>query len=177
MAGGAGRTQYSDLHARQVCTGGVGRSIRQSGTTGGLPISVEAVTIADAVRTAARRLRVTDGRLQVGSPAPAIRGVNPDGTPASVNSEEGEIRVLFLTSDCVECKAAWQRAGETSASTLVVVTPGPETDSRHRVSDLSATHGVRVVMASDVWHAFGVSKAPWVVDVKRGLVAATGPFK
>jgi hypothetical protein len=117
--------------------------------------------------------------LGVGSAAPVITGPALDGFNVRLASEATSL--LFLTSDCKECRVAWEQVAKSDAdSDIVVVTPGPETESRRRVEQLSGPSlpgSARLIMSSEVWHAFGVSKAPWLVEVRDGIVTASGPLK
>jgi hypothetical protein len=136
-----------------------------------------------------------------------VSGVLPDGSSAEVDTANGRVSLLFLTSECRECKAAWRRALAGSAGT-VIVTPGPETESSRRVAKLSEglpgrlserlsggssdtlssglsgglpggptpEGAIRVVMSSSAWYAYGVTKAPWSVEIEAGTIVRTGPF-
>jgi hypothetical protein len=152
------------------------------------------MTVANQIRAMAKAVSVRNAPpvapaalLQAGSPAPAIDGIAPDGTPATADTADNPTRLIFLTSDCKECRDVWKLLPERgyAGRVVLVITPGPETDSRKRVSELSARAGqsppadiepLRVIMSSRAWHDFGVTKAPWLVDVDNGLVAATRPF-
>lgn len=117
--------------------------------------------------------------LAPGSPAPSVHGVAPDGSPIAVDADSEGVTLLFLTSECRECQAAWR---ELSADPrwAVVITPGPETESSRKVNKLSeARRGaepVLVVMSSPTWHAYGVTKAPWAVHVAAGKVVRSEPL-
>ncbi|HEX4864091.1 MAG TPA: hypothetical protein VFV02_08470, partial [Acidimicrobiales bacterium] len=119
--------------------------------------------------------------MTVGSPAPAIAGVRPDGSRVSVeldgsggSDESGgsggsELLLIFLTSECRECAGIWDRLTAGAEGAVLVVTPGPETESRRKVAERSASAGsqpLTVVMSSEVWHAFGITRAPWLVEVR-----------
>jgi hypothetical protein len=116
-----------------------------------------------------------------------VSGVLPDGSSTEADTANGRVSLLFLTSECRECKAAWRRALAGSAGT-VIVTPGPETESSRRVAKLSEglsggqrggptpEGAIRVVMSSSAWHAYGVTKAPWSVEIEAGTIVRTGPF-
>lgn len=146
------------------------------------------MTLVDALRTVARRLGPPAGRpvplgrgLRIGSPAPAVvAGIAPDGTAVNVALSGSEVRLVFLTSDCRECSRAWDRVATGTDKDMVVVTPGPETESRRRVAErLSSAEGqpVTVVMSSQAWHTFGVSRAPWLIEISEGRVSASGRFR
>lgn len=81
-----------------------------------------------------------------------------------------DMDLVFLTSDCRECKQCWSDA--TAAD--VLVTPDPATDSRRTVARL-APDGATVVMSSPAWHAYGISKAPWRVRIRGGEILSSGP--
>jgi len=90
--------------------------------------------------------------------------------------------VLFLTSSCYGCRVLWDGMARQSPKTspargmppVVVVTPSPSTESARTVAGL-APEGLTVVMSSDAWHAYGVTRAPWCVVVAGGVVVADGP--
>lgn len=103
-------------------------------------------------------------------PAPAIVGVTPAGEAILLEFAASDADVLFLTSDCKECRQCWARAREGD----VIVTPDPSTDSRKSVAKL-APAGVTVVMSSRGWHSYGVAKAPWVVGIRSGDVTSSRP--
>jgi len=105
--------------------------------------------------------------------APSVSGVTPSGDPIEVAPEEGGVSLLFLTSDCAECKSCWERPFD-PADAVIIVTPDPATDSSRAVARLSP-HGVPVVMSSASWHAYGVTKAPWMVTVNEGEVTGSRP--
>ena len=118
--------------------------------------------------------------MPVGSPAPALGGVAPDGSEAKMVFNGCDRRLLFLTSECKECNAAWERARKSAGESVAVVTPGPETESRRRVTELSALEGgerLQVVMSSEAWHAYGVARAPWEIEIIGGLVSESRPFR
>lgn len=111
-----------------------------------------------------------------------MQGTAPDGAPVAAGLfGEWSGRLLFLTSSCIGCRAVWEAlgAGEDAArggsdAPVVVITPSPSTESGRAVLAL-APAGVRVVMSSEGWHAYGVTAAPWMVDVAGGVVVAEGP--
>jgi hypothetical protein len=103
----------------------------------------------------------------------------------------GRVVMFFLTSSCFGCRAIWEgfqtrsvaalgapevppSATGPARTTVIVVTPSPSTESAPQVGRL-APGGGAVLMASEVWHAYGVTAAPWYVVVDDGLVAAEGP--
>jgi len=110
-------------------------------------------------------------RARTGLPAPAIAGVDPWGRPATVSTEHGRVGLVFLTSSCAPCQNLW---GEAVAGQVALVTPSPSTESRRRVGQL-APPGVKVVMSSEAWSAYGVTRAPWLVIVDGGIVVGDGP--
>ena len=115
--------------------------------------------------------------LPVGSPAPAITATALDGTVVRVDADG--TRLLFVTSQCKECRVAWERMVAPGEAVTLIVTPGPETDSRRRVGELGRSSGItpeRILMASDVWHAFGIQKAPWLVEIRGGTVSQSAEF-
>jgi hypothetical protein len=50
-----------------------------------------------------------------------------------------------------------------------LVTPSPSTESARKVGALSPP-GVQVVMSSDGWNEYAVTKAPWLVVADGGVV-------
>ena len=104
--------------------------------------------------------------------------MTPDGEPIAVDVSDGEVTLLFLTSDCKECKGCWERAADAAKTgdraLTIIVTPDPATDSRRSVARL-APPGTTVVMSSPAWHSYGVTKAPWRVQVRAGAIASSGP--
>ena len=58
----------------------------------------------------------------------------------------------------------------------LVLTPGPETESRRRVAQLAGPVPHRVLMSGAAWHSYGITKAPWVVEIENGAVVKTGPL-
>lgn len=111
-------------------------------------------------------------------PAPEVVGVTPGGAPIAVDVSDDEVTLLFLTSDCKECKRCWERAAgaaKTGEGALtIIITPDPATDSRRSVAR-QAPAGATVVMSSAAWHCYGVTKAPWRVQVRSGAIASSGP--
>jgi hypothetical protein len=112
----------------------------------------------------------------VGQPAVDIAGTAPDGAPATAAvSVDWAGHLFFLTSSCYGCRAVWDSlAHREVAGAVVVVTPSPSTESASEVAKL-APGGVRVVMSSEGWHAYGVTGAPWVVEIADGVVVGDGP--
>lgn len=123
-------------------------------------------------------------------PAPGVAGVTPGGDAIAVDLSNGTVDLLFLTSDCKECKGCWERAARAPgadrdadrgaggaagvAAVIVIVTPDPATDSRRSVARL-APAGATVVMSSPAWHAYGVTKAPWRVQIRGGSIVSSAP--
>ena len=107
----------------------------------------------------------------VSGPAPALAGVRPDGSQVEVSPATLErLDLLFLTSDCRECRESWSSA---TGPDVVIVTPDPSTDSPRAVSRM-APPGSEVVMSSEAWHAYGVTRSPWKVEVRGGLISSAG---
>lgn len=103
-------------------------------------------------------------------PAPAIHGVTPGSEEAALDFAGSDVDLVFLTSECRECREQWGRLGGGN----VVVTPDPATDSRRAVAKLTPP-GVMVVMSSNGWHAYGITKAPWLVEVRAGRIVGSRP--
>ena len=105
------------------------------------------------------------------APAPALQGVDAvTGEPVAVDVTEGRHTLLFLTSACRPCRDLWASAG----ADAVVITPSPTTESRRAVARLAGAT-TKVVMSSDVWTAYSVTKAPWRVALIDGVVKEDAP--
>jgi hypothetical protein len=114
----------------------------------------------------------------MGGPAPDIRGLAPDGSLLELSMDGDRVLLLFLTSSCYECVGLWNqlaaRPAGLSGSRVVLVTPSPSTESAADVTEL-APGGLEVVMASEAWHAYRVTLAPWCVVAAGGVVVADRP--
>jgi hypothetical protein len=118
----------------------------------------------------------------VGRPAPAVAGLDPGGHPLDVpvSARPGRLALLFLTSSCRPCRDLWSAAQampappDPAARAVIILTPSPSTESRRRVADL-APPSVPVLMSSDAWHAYGVTRAPWLALLEGGTITAEGP--
>ena len=102
--------------------------------------------------------------------APAIVGLTPAAEAVALQFADRDADLMFLTSDCKECRQCWDRVGEGQ----VVVTPDPSTESAASVARL-APPGVTVVMSSRGWHDYRVTKAPWSVEIRGGNVVSSRP--
>lgn len=102
--------------------------------------------------------------------APAISGSTPAGEPIELALTGPDTDLLFLTSDCKECRSRWARVREGD----VIVTPDPSTESARSVTKL-APPGATVIMSSQGWHDYGITKAPWLVEVRDGVVVSSRP--
>lgn len=100
----------------------------------------------------------------LGAAAPAIEGVVPEGL------------VVFLTSSCLACREVWAALAEGPSvlGPVQAVTPDPTLEDARAVAALTPP-GVRVVMSTAAWGAYGASGAPWVAVVTGGIVTAEGP--
>lgn len=103
-------------------------------------------------------------------PAPAISGSTPAAEPVDLDLAGADADLLFLTSDCRECRSRWARVREGE----VIVTPDPSTESARSVAKL-APAGATVIMSSRCWHDYGITKAPWLVRVRGGIVSSSRP--
>jgi hypothetical protein len=119
----------------------------------------------------------------VGLPPADLHGTSPDGTPVDVDVDVGGTRLvlLFLTSSCFGCRAIWAGLAasggpppEGGTSRVVVVTPSPSTESARTVAGLAPLR-IPVLMSSEAWHAYGVTRAPWCVVVAGGEVVMDSP--
>ena len=124
------------------------------------------------------RLRPPGHHSPVGLPAPPLEGVDPAGSPVLLDGTPGRRVVLFLTSTCVTCTGLWPElaaaAPDVPAGRMVVVTPGPSTESRRRVAAL-APGGQPVLMSGDTWLGWSPGPAPWAAVVDDGVVTWEGP--
>ena len=102
--------------------------------------------------------------------APGISGSTPAGEPMDLELSGTDADLLFITSDCRECRSRWARVRPGD----VIVTPDPSTESARSVAKL-APPGATVIMSSQGWHDYGVTKAPWVVEVRDGVVLSSRP--
>lgn len=104
-------------------------------------------------------------------PPARITGPAPDGSVTTVDLATGRHVLLFLTSSCRPCREVW--ASLPADPGIVVVTPGPSTESRRKVAEL-APPTTTVVMSSEAWFAFSAGPAPWRVVVDGGRVVSAG---
>lgn len=113
-------------------------------------------------------------RSRVGTPAPAVAGVDPAGEPATASIDDGLL--MFLTSSCRPCRALWAElaARPHAHAQVTVVTPDPSTESRRSVARLAAGVDHRVLMSTRAWLDYGVPGAPWLAAVAGGVVRAEG---
>jgi len=133
-------------------------------------------------RPTERSATTRDRPSRVGTPAAALCGATPDGAPTEMALDGPPVALLFLTSSCYGCQVLWEGIATsvrpvgdpTVHPSIVVVTPSASTESARRIAAL-ASGAVEVVMSSDSWHAYDVTKAPWYVMVAGGLVVADGP--
>jgi hypothetical protein len=109
----------------------------------------------------------------VGKPAVTVSGVSVDGEPSSYEPGPGRSVLVFLTSSCQPCLTIWSSLAAERPPDVVAVTPDSATENRRAVAALAGQ--ARVVMSSDGWLAYGVSKAPWAVVIEDGMVVADGP--
>jgi hypothetical protein len=114
----------------------------------------------------------------VGAEAPVIAGPDPAGAPAGLSWDgEGPELVAFLTGGCRTCQVFWTALRDPPGGALglpvVVVTPSPGTESRRGIA-ARASGGLRVIMSTDAWTAYGVRGAPWFAVVAGGAVRAEG---
>jgi hypothetical protein len=114
----------------------------------------------------------------VGSPATDLSGVGPEGTPMEIELADSSAVLLFLTGSCYGCRPLWVGAAEryhdgSPHPSVVIVTPSPSTESAQAVAAL-ATGETRVLMSSEAWHAYRVTKAPWCVQVADGMITGDG---
>jgi hypothetical protein len=115
----------------------------------------------------------------MGTTATDLSGVGPEGAPMDVKLENRSAVLLFLTGSCYGCRPLWDgaaaryRAGAHHPP-VVLVTPSPSTESARAIAAL-ATGAAPVLMSSEAWHAYRVTKAPWYVRITDGVVTGDGP--
>jgi len=81
--------------------------------------------------------------------------------------------LLFLTSSCEPCRAVWSDLAGTTCPGVVAVTPDATTEDARAVAAVAGLS--KVVMSTEAWLAYGVSRAPWAIVVENGLVVSDGP--
>ena len=94
---------------------------------------------------------------------------------------EHDTVLVFLSSGCSSCQVFWDefgRPGQVQLPTrtrLIVVTQGPEADSRSALRDL-APPGLDVVVSSIAWSDYEVPGSPYVVlvDGQTGRIRGEG---
>jgi hypothetical protein len=125
-----------------------------------------------AQRSAARPLPPRSSL--VGTLAPPITGVTPDGRALSVDGLGEPVGpvLAFLTSSCQPCQPFWAELQPAIAGRqVVIVTPSPSMESRRAVAALGRPERT-TVMSSEAWNAYGVTASSWFVVVDRGTVTA-----
>jgi hypothetical protein len=107
---------------------------------------------------------------RIGEAAPAFEGVDPADRPVRVRPGEDRLALLFLTTSCEPCMGLWgeARSGD-PIMPVVLVTPGPETESRRKTMEL-APDGLTVVMSGEAWSLYDVHRAPWLVVVEHDRI-------
>jgi hypothetical protein len=107
---------------------------------------------------------------RIGETAPAFVGVDPADRPVTVRPGGDRLALLFLTTSCEPCARLWGEAkGGDPATPVVLVTPGPETESRRKAEEL-APDGLTVVMSGEAWSLYDVHRAPWLVVVEHETI-------
>jgi hypothetical protein len=109
----------------------------------------------------------------VGLAAPAFSGTAPDLSAASFDPGEGRAVLLFLTSSCEPCRAIWKDLAGQRRPGVVVVTPDAATEDPRKVAALAGRSSV--IMSTEAWLTYGVSRAPWTVAIDNGVVVADCP--
>jgi hypothetical protein len=125
----------------------------------------------------------TTPRPRLGSEAPAdLAGETLKGSMVHVGVSGTEARTLlaFLSSGCSACIGLWNDlrvdpTADLGEIRLVVVTKGPEDESRSRLEEL-ASPGVTVVQTTQAWHDYGVPVTPYfvLIDGPTGEVIGEG---
>lgn len=98
---------------------------------------------------------------------------------------DGQSILFFLTTGCLGCRVIWgglaaraetRPVAAPGSSRIVLVTPDPSTESARTVATLAPQgESVPVVMSSAAWHAYAVTRAPWCVVVRGGVVVSDSP--
>jgi hypothetical protein len=83
------------------------------------------------------------------------------------------VALIFLTGSCKPCQAYW--GPFTARAPIALITPDPATEDRRRVAKLAGGSPHPVVMSTEAWLAYGVTKAPWLVVIDHGTVVADEP--
>ena len=89
--------------------------------------------------------------------------------------------LAFLSSGCLTCAGFWEAFADAEQlsvpgnARLVIVTAGPEQESRSRVAELAPPE-VPVLMSTEAWQAYQVPVAPYFayVDGNAGRVVGEG---
>jgi hypothetical protein len=112
-----------------------------------------------------------------------LSGLSLSGSAVQVGVANGKEHTLlaFLSSGCMSCVALWQELGEGDPTDemqdtrLVVVTKGPEAESRSRLEEL-APGGITVIQTTEAWHDYGVPVSPYfiLVDGMSGKTIGEG---
>lgn len=114
---------------------------------------------------------------------PVVEGTGPDGTAlrVPVGGVDHATVLAFLSTGCGTCGEFWRAFAEPNrplpgdGTELVVVTKGEESEIRDRVAAL-APPGVRTVMSTAAWTAWGIPGSPYfvLVDGPSGAVLGEG---
>lgn len=103
---------------------------------------------------------------RVGESALPFEGVDPADRPVTVSPGAGRLALLFLTTSCEPCRRLWDEAKSGDPATpVVLVTTGPEIESRRKAEEL-APEGLTLVMSGDAWSLYDVHRAPWLVVIE-----------
>ncbi len=113
-----------------------------------------------------------------------IAGETLDGETITlaVTGVEHNTLLAFLSSGCSTCAGFWARMAHAADSTegrrsrLVVVTQGPDHESRTALASLASPDLVHTVMSSRGWEDYAVPGSPYFVfvDGRSGLVRGEG---
>lgn len=113
-----------------------------------------------------------------------IAGESLDGEAVTlaVTGVEHNTLLAFLSSGCSTCAGFWAQMAHAAASTdgrrsrLVVVTQGPDHESRTALVSIASPDLVNTVMSSRGWEDYAVPGSPYFVfvDGRSGLVRGEG---
>jgi hypothetical protein len=109
----------------------------------------------------------------------SLTGVTPAGDAITIplTGARGHSLLAFLSTGCSSCLPFWDGLGQKieSEARLVVVTKGPDRESRTDIARLSVP-SVPTLMSTDAWNTFQVPASPYfaLIDNADGRVIGEG---